>query len=98
MIGSVSAVVRAVIQATKAITEPRNKPDVLNYIETFFKLDRQIADDFYGRLLPSLNPTGTVDHDKIKLVIDSALEREPASRSIDPEAVIDFSFARKVGS
>ncbi len=94
----VERVVRAVIQATKAITEPRNKADVLNYIETFFKLDRQIADEFYARLLPSLNPPGTVDHDKIKLVIDSALEREPTSKPLDPEAVIDFSFANKVGS
>lgn len=94
----VERVVRAVIQATQAITEPRNKPDVLNYIETFFKVDREVAGDFYSRLLPSLNPSGIVDHDKIKLVIDSALERDPTSKPVEPEAVIDFSFARKLGS
>ena len=92
----VKKVVRAVVRATKFITESQNKDDVINYIVTFFKLDRSFADEFYRRLVPSLSPTGIVDRDKIKLVIDSAIERGLTDKPLDPEMVVDFSFAKEV--
>jgi ABC-type nitrate/sulfonate/bicarbonate transport system substrate-binding protein len=90
----VKRVVRAVVRATRSITEPQNKDDVISYISAFFKLDRTSSDEFYRRLVPSLSPTGMVDRDKIKLVIDSAVERGLTDKPLDPDVVVDFSFVK----
>jgi len=90
----VEKVIRAVLRATKAVTEARNKDDVASWIGNFFKLDRAVADEFYRRLVPSLNPSGIVDRDKIKLVIDSALERGLTDKPLDPDTVVDFSLTK----
>jgi ABC-type nitrate/sulfonate/bicarbonate transport system substrate-binding protein len=86
--------VRAILRATRAITEPQNKNDVTGWIGKFFKLDGKMADEFYRRLVPSLNPTGIVERDKIKMVIDSALERGLTDKPLDPDAVVDFSITK----
>ena len=90
----VEKVIRAVLRATKAVTETRNKDDVASWIGNFFKLDRSVADKFYRRLVPSLNPSGIVERDKIKMVIDSALERGLTDKPLDPDAVVDFSITK----
>ena len=90
--------VRAVLRATRAITEPQNKTDVTNWLGKFFSLDAKLSDEFYRRLLPSLNPSGIVERDKIKLVIDSAVERGLTDKPLDPDNVVDFSVAKKLGS
>jgi ABC-type nitrate/sulfonate/bicarbonate transport system substrate-binding protein len=90
----VEKVIRAVLRATKAVTEARNKDDVTSWIGNFFKLDRAVADEFYRRLVPSLNPSGIVERDKIKLVIDGALERGLTDKPLDPDAVVDFSLTK----
>jgi ABC-type nitrate/sulfonate/bicarbonate transport system substrate-binding protein len=90
----VEKVIRAVLRATKAVTETRNKDDVISWIGNFFKLDRAVADEFYRRLVPSLNPSGIVDRDQIKLVIDSALERGLTDKPLDPDTVVDFSITK----
>ena len=92
----VGKVVAAVIKASRSITDPRNKEDVVNYIVSFFKLERPAAVEFYQRIVPSLSTTGVVDRDKIKLVIDSAVERGLTDKPLDPDVVTDFSFARQV--
>ena len=94
----VKKVARAILRATKFIVEPRNKDEVINYLATFFKLDRSSAEEFYRRLVPSLNPAGIVGNDKIKLVIDSAIERGLTDKALDPEKVVDFSFAKGAGT
>jgi ABC-type nitrate/sulfonate/bicarbonate transport system substrate-binding protein len=92
----VRKVVGAVVRASKSITDPQNKEDVVNYIRTFFKLDRGAAVEFYQRIVPSLSATGIVDRDKIKLVIDSAIERGLTDKPLDPDAVTDFSIAKQL--
>jgi ABC-type nitrate/sulfonate/bicarbonate transport system substrate-binding protein len=94
----VKKVVRAVVGASRAIKNPRNRDDVVDYIGTLFKLDRVSADEFYRRLLPSLSTTGVVDREKIKLVIDSAVDRGLTTKPPDPNTLVDFSFARDLGS
>jgi NitT/TauT family transport system substrate-binding protein len=88
--------VRAVLRATRAITEPQNKNDVTNWVGKFFNLDEKVSDEFYRRLIPSLNPSGIVERDQIKLVIDSAIERGLTDKPIDPDAVIDFSIVKQL--
>jgi ABC-type nitrate/sulfonate/bicarbonate transport system substrate-binding protein len=90
--------VAAVVKASKFISDPKNKEDVVNYIVSFFKLDRAAAGEFYQRIVPSLSSTGVVERDKIKLVIDGALERGLIAKPPDPDTVVDFSFARALGS
>jgi ABC-type nitrate/sulfonate/bicarbonate transport system substrate-binding protein len=92
----VEKVLRAVLRATKAITEPRNQDDVTSWMGKFFKLNRAMSDEFYRRLVPSLSPTGFVERDKIKLVIDNAVERGLTDKPLDPDAVTDFSIARQL--
>jgi ABC-type nitrate/sulfonate/bicarbonate transport system substrate-binding protein len=89
-------VVRAVLRATRAITETQNKKDVTNWLGKFFQLDEKMSDEFYRRLVVSLNPNGIVDRDKIKLIIDSAIERGLADKPMDPDAVTDFSIANRL--
>jgi NitT/TauT family transport system substrate-binding protein len=86
--------VRAILRATRAITEPQNKNDVTGWIGKFFKLDGKMSDEFYRRLVPSLNPSGIVERDKIKLIIDSALERGLTDKPLDPDTVVDFSITK----
>ena len=93
----VKKVVAAVVKASKFITDPKNKEDVVNYIVSFFKLDRGTAGEFYQRIVPSLSSTGVVDRDKIKLVIDGAVERGLTNKPPDPDSVVDFSFAKELG-
>ena len=93
----VKKVVRAVVGATKFIVDSRNKDEVLNYLATGFKLDKNSVEELYRRIIPSLSPSGMVDGDKIKLVIDSALERGLTDKPVDPDAVVDFSLARDLG-
>jgi ABC-type nitrate/sulfonate/bicarbonate transport system substrate-binding protein len=92
----VRKVVGAVVRATKFIIDSQNKEDVVSYIRSFFKLDRGAAVEFYQRIVPSLSSTGVVDRDKIKLVIDSAIERGLTDKSVDPDAVTDFSIAKQL--
>lgn len=93
----VRKVVRAVLGATRFIVDSRNKDEVLNYLATGFKLERSTAEELYRRIIPSLSPSGMVDRDKIKLVIDSAVERGLTDKTVDPDMVVDFSFAREFG-
>ncbi len=92
----VRKVVGAVVRASKFIADPQNKEDVVNYIKNFFKLDRGAAVEFYQRMVPSLSSTGVLDRDKIKLVIDSAIERGLTDKPFDPDAVTDFSIVRQL--
>ena len=52
--------------------------------------------EFYRRLVPSLNPGRVVERDKIKLVIDSAVERGLTDKPIEPDTVTDFSIAKQL--
>jgi ABC-type nitrate/sulfonate/bicarbonate transport system substrate-binding protein len=92
----VEKVLRAILRATRAITDAHNKDDVTGWIGKFFKLDRPMSDEFYRRLVPSLSPNGVVERDKIKLVIDNAIERGLTDKPLDPDAVTDFSIARQL--
>lgn len=92
----VGRVVRAVVRAVQAMADPRNRDSVITYLVNFFKLERADATEFYTRLIPSLSPTGIVDRDKINLVIDSAVERGLTQKPLDPDHVVDFSFAKSV--
>jgi len=92
----VEKVLRAILRATKAITDSHNRDDVTGWIGKFFKLDRPMSEEFYRRLVPSLSPTGVVERDKIKLVIDNAVERGLADKPLDPDAVTDFSITRQL--
>jgi ABC-type nitrate/sulfonate/bicarbonate transport system substrate-binding protein len=94
--GEVEKFLRAVLRGVRAITEPQNKNDVTRWIGKFFKLDDKLADDFYRRLVPSLNPSGLVERDKIKLIIDSAVERGLTDKPLDPDAVVDFSIVKQL--
>ena len=38
-----------------------------------------------------------VDRDKIQLVIDSAVERGLTDKPLDPDMVVDFTFAKELG-
>ncbi len=88
--------VRAVLRATRAITEPQNKNDVTNWLGKFFNLAPKLSDEVYRRLIPSLNPGGVVERDKIKMVIDGAVERGLTDKPLDPDAVVDFSIPKKL--
>jgi ABC-type nitrate/sulfonate/bicarbonate transport system substrate-binding protein len=88
--------VRAILRATAGITDPKNKNDVTAWLGEFFRLDGKMSDEFYRRLMPSLNPGGIVERDKIKLVIDSAIERGLTDKPVDPNAVTDFSIAKQL--
>lgn len=93
----IKRVVQAVVRATRFIVDPANKDEVLKYLAGGFKLERNVAEELYRRVVPSFSPTGMVDGDKIKLVIDSAVERGVTNKSVEPDAVVDFSFAREAG-
>jgi ABC-type nitrate/sulfonate/bicarbonate transport system substrate-binding protein len=87
---------RAVLRGVRAISDPQNKTDVTHWIGKFFKLDDKLADEFYRKLVPSLNPSGLAERDKIKLIIDSAVERGLTDKPLDPDAVVDFSIVRQL--
>jgi ABC-type nitrate/sulfonate/bicarbonate transport system substrate-binding protein len=88
--------VRAVLRATRSLADARNRSDVTAWLGQFFKLDRATAEEFYRRLIPSLNPSGFVERDNIKLVIDSAVERGLTDKPVEPDAVVDFSIVRNL--
>jgi NitT/TauT family transport system substrate-binding protein len=94
--GEVERVLRAVVQAGRLIADPKNSEDVIAYIIRLFKLDRTLAEQFYRRLIASLSLTGVVEMDKIKLAIESAVERGVIDKPVDPAMVVDFSIARKL--
>jgi hypothetical protein len=92
----VRRVVRALILATKFFAEPRNKPETIKYLSRVFNLDPASTEEFYRRFLPSLSPTGIVEMDKIKLIVDGAIDRGLINKAVDPEGLVDFSFARSL--
>jgi len=94
--GEVEKVLRAVLGATRAITDPQNAKDVTNWLGKFFNLDDASAAEFYRRLIPSLNPSGIVEPEQIQLVIDSAVQRGLTDKPLKPEAVVDFSLLKGV--
>ena len=94
--GEVERFLRAVLRGVRDITEPQNKSDVTHWIGKFFKLDEKQADEFYRRLVPSLNPSGWVERDRIKLIIDSAVERGLTDKPLDADAVTDFSIVKQL--
>lgn len=90
----VRRVVRALVQATKFFTEPQNKPDATKYLTRVFNLDASSTEEFYRRFVPSLSTNGVVELDKIKLIVDGALERGLITKPVEPETLVDFSFAK----
>ena len=94
--GEVERVLRAVLQAGRLIADPKNSEDVIAYIIRLFKLDRNLAEQFYRRLVASLSLTGMVEMDKIRLAIESAVERGVIDKPVDPAMVVDFSISRKL--
>jgi NitT/TauT family transport system substrate-binding protein len=88
--------VRAILRATRSIVDPNNKSDVTRWLGKFFNLDDKVADEFYRRLIPSLNPSGFVDRDQVQMVIDSAIERGLTEKPLDPDAVVDFSIVKQL--
>ncbi len=93
----VKKVLRAVLGATKAMVEPKNRDDVINFMVKFFKLKRSTADEFYSRIVPALNPTGIVGRNVIKLAIDRAIEKGITDKPVDPDKVVDFSLVKELG-
>ena len=83
-------------QSGRLIADPKNSEDVVAYIIRLFKLDRNLAEQFYRRLVASLSLTGMVEMDKIRLAIESAVERGVIDKPVDPVMVVDFSIARKL--
>jgi NitT/TauT family transport system substrate-binding protein len=94
--GEVERVIRAVVQAGRLIADPKNSEDAMGYIMRLFKLDRTLADPFYRRLVGSLSLNGMVETDKIRLAIESAVERGVIEKPVDPAMVADFSIARRI--
>jgi ABC-type nitrate/sulfonate/bicarbonate transport system substrate-binding protein len=94
--GEVERVLRAVVQSGRLIADPKNSEDVIAYIIRLFKLDRNLAEQFYRRLVASLSLTGMVEMDKIRLAIESAVERGVIDKPVDPAMVVDFSISRKL--
>jgi taurine transport system substrate-binding protein len=90
----VRRVVRALVQATKFFTEPQNKPDATKYLTRVFNLDPSSTEEFYRRFVPSLSANGVVELDKIKLIVDGALERGLITKPVEPETLVDFSFVK----
>jgi NitT/TauT family transport system substrate-binding protein len=90
----VRRVVRALVQATRFLVDPQNKGEVTKYLSRVFKLEQASTEEFYRRFVPSLSRTGMVEMDKIKLIVDDAVGRGLINRSVDPETLVDFSFAR----
>lgn len=88
--------VRAILRATRSIVDPNNKSDLTRWLGKFFNLDDKVADEFYRRLIPSLNPSGFVDRDQVQMVIDSAIERGLTDKPLDPDAVVDFSIVKQL--
>ncbi len=39
-----------------------------------------------------------VEMDKIKLIVDGALDRGLINKTVDPETLVDFSYAKGLGS
>ena len=85
---------RALLLATRYFVEPANKAEVINYLMRVFKLEAGAAATFYRRLIPSLSPTGIVATDKVRLIVDGAVDRGLINKAVDPETLVDFSFAR----
>jgi ABC-type nitrate/sulfonate/bicarbonate transport system substrate-binding protein len=92
----VRKVLRAVLRATKAVVDPQNQPDVVNYTADIFKLDRETAADFYRRLVPASNPAGIVGMERIQLAVDSAVERGLIDKPQDANTVVDFSILKEL--
>jgi NitT/TauT family transport system substrate-binding protein len=92
--GEVRRVVRALVLATKFFVEPQNRGEVIKYLSRVFNLDPASTDEFYRRFVPSLSPTGVVETDKIKLIVDGALDRGLINKAVEPETLVDFSFVK----
>jgi ABC-type nitrate/sulfonate/bicarbonate transport system substrate-binding protein len=90
----VRKVVRAMVGVTRFIMDPQNKPEVTKYISRVFNLNPASTEQFYGRFVPTLSRTGMVEMDKIKLIVDDALGRAIISKPVDPETLVDYSFAK----
>ena len=82
------------MQATKFFAEPQNKADATKYLTRVFNLDASSTEEFYRRFVPSLSTNGVVELDKIKLIVDGALERGLITKPVEPETLVDFSFAK----
>ena len=90
----VRRVVRALVLATKFFVDPQNKLENTKYLARVFNLDPSSTEEFYRRLVPSMSPSGMVEMDKIKLIVDGAIERGLINKPVEPETLVDFSFAK----
>ena len=80
--------------ATKFFVDPQNKVEVTKYLTRVFSLDPSATEEFYRRFVPSLSPSGVIEMDKVKLIVDSAVERGLINKPVEPEALVDFSFTK----
>ena len=90
----VRKVVRALMLATRFFIDPQNKAEVTKYLTRVFSLDPSATEEFYRRFVPSLSPSGVVEMDKVKLIVDSAVERGLINKPVEPETLVDFSFTK----
>jgi NitT/TauT family transport system substrate-binding protein len=94
----VAKVFRALVQATKFFIDPRNKAEAITYLATHFKLEKSAAEELYPRLVSALPPTTMVDRDTVKSFIAGAVNRGITNKPLEPEQVVDFSFAKELGT
>ena len=90
----VRRVVRALVLATRFFVDPQNKMEITKYLARIFNLEPASTEEFYRRFVPSMSPNGTVEMDKIKLIVDGAIERGLINKPVEPETLVDFSFAK----
>lgn len=92
----VKKALRAVVLATRAVVDPQNKDDVVQYIMKSFKLDHDGSTAFYERLVPAMNPTGIVAMGEIQRAIDSAVKKGVTDKPRAADQIVDFTFAREI--
>ncbi len=90
----VKRMVRASLKSL-LIYRQRKEPAV-ELLASLFDLPRRTAERVYGYALEILTPDGEISREKVRNILNMMQETGQKTSTLQPEAVLDFSFLREV--
>lgn len=92
---TVLAMIRAVLRTLAYLQDPMNRNEVIQYISSYHKIDRVIADRAFSTISAAYSKDGTKPRVALQREIDVYRENLKITKSFGPEDFEDMSYLRR---
>lgn len=94
--GIVQAVIRGMLKTMAYLQNPKNRPEMVQYIAGSFKIDPSVADKAFGSMLTTYSRDGTKPRKAVESEIEIYRETLQVTKAFRPEDLEDLSILKKL--